>query len=83
MERISSGEEWSDWAIECQGNYVPFFLPRGLLWAVDSPFSLVADTLLLPVDAFTPKGKESEEQARPQFEPLPQASKSAQDSSPK
>jgi uncharacterized protein YceK len=55
LEKIGSAEEWSDASITGNASGVPFFLPRGLLWGLDAPFSLVGDTLCLPVDWLHPK----------------------------
>ncbi len=54
MEKISNASEWmDDWGQGSAGN-VPFLWPRGVLWVLDVPLSLVSDTLLLPVDALRP-----------------------------
>lgn len=53
MEKLSSPEEWSDISV-CAGSgnrSIP--CPGGVVWVLDAPLSLTADTLLLPVDAIT------------------------------
>lgn len=60
MEKLSSGDEWLNWSGQGTAGNVPFWWPRGLLWLVDAPLSLVADTLMLPVDAIRPKAAETE-----------------------
>ena len=62
MERLTNGDEWLDWSLQGQSGNVPFFLPRGLLWVLDTLLSFTADTLLLPVDALRPNSPDTEEQ---------------------
>ena len=51
MEKVCSADEWLDSSGQGRAGNVFFSWPRGLLWILDAPLSLVADTLLLPVDA--------------------------------
>jgi uncharacterized protein YceK len=51
MEKISNAGEWLDCSGQGSAGNVPFLWPRGVLWVLDVPLSLVADTLLLPADA--------------------------------
>ncbi len=63
MEKVCSADEWLDLSGQgYTGSAVPFFWPRGLLWVLDAPLSLVADTLLLPADAL--RSSSSEEKVR-------------------
>lgn len=52
FEKLSSGDEWSDFSVMGQAGSIPFLAPRGLLWLLDIPLSLVGDTVMLPVEAF-------------------------------
>ncbi len=55
MEKVSSSEEWLAWSGQGTVGAAWFPWPRGLLWAVDAPLSLTADTLLLPIDCLSSK----------------------------
>ncbi len=55
VEKVSSAEEWLTWSGQGSAGDVPFPLPRGLLWVVDAPLSLVADTIMLPADCLRSK----------------------------
>ena len=60
MEKMSNADEWVDFSGQGSAGGVPFVWPPGLLWFVDAPLSLVADTLLVPVDALRSKGAKEE-----------------------
>ncbi len=63
MEKLSSAEGWFGSSAEGNASDIPLIIPGGVLWALDIPLSLVADTLLLPVDAV--RGTRSEAEASP------------------
>ncbi len=63
MEKLSTAEGWFGSTAEGNASGVPVFIPGGVFWALDIPLSLVADTLLLPVDAV--QGTRSEALASP------------------
>jgi uncharacterized protein YceK len=51
MEKLSSAEGWFGSSAEGHASNVPVVIPGGVFWLLDIPFSLIADTILLPVDA--------------------------------
>ncbi len=55
MEKVSSSQEWLTWSGQGSVGAAWFPWPRGLLWVVDAPLSLTADTLLLPMDCLSSK----------------------------
>ncbi len=55
MEKVGRAEEWLTWSGQGSAGAVPFPLPRGLLWVVDAPLSLVADTIVVPADCLRSK----------------------------
>lgn len=61
LERVGSAEEWCEWSVQGSASDIPFFFPRGLLWALDTPLSIVADTILLPADALRSPASKPEE----------------------
>ena len=50
MEKLATADEWTDWSVRGSAGSVPFLAPRGLLWILDTPLSLAADTIILPAD---------------------------------
>ncbi len=58
MKKVSTGSEWLEFSGEGSAGKVPFLWPRGVVWILDAPLSLVVDTLLLPADALRPKTPE-------------------------
>ncbi|HWH70444.1 MAG TPA: YceK/YidQ family lipoprotein [Candidatus Sulfotelmatobacter sp.] len=61
MEKVGSAEEWLNAPMDGRVGNWPLPCPRGLFWVVDIPFSLTADTLLLPVDALRPAAAKPDE----------------------
>lgn len=51
MEKLSNASEWLELSGQGSAGNVPILWPRGILWVLDAPLSLLADTLLLPADS--------------------------------
>jgi len=57
MEKLSSAEEWQGASVDARVGSWPIPFPRAVIWVLDAPLSLTADTLLLPADAISKRSQ--------------------------